>query len=75
MTPAQLGSLRDLDDARKGPTEPFCFYDPYETNPKFSTDPTGETGAVRYTVRFAGEWSQSVDLGRADVNIELIETA
>jgi phage-related protein len=73
LTPAQLASLRDFYDARKGPTEPFYFYDPYETSPKFSSDPTGQAVAGRYTVRFAGEWDQSVDLGRADLNIELNE--
>jgi hypothetical protein len=75
LTPTQLASLRDFYDARKGPTEPFYFYDPYETNPKFSPDPTGQAVAGRYTVRFAGEWNQSVDLGRADVNVDLIELA
>ncbi len=75
LAPAQLGALRDFYDARKGPTEPFYFYDAYETNPKFSSDSTGQAVAGRYTVRFAGEWNQSVDLGRADVNVELIELA
>jgi len=75
LTPAQLGALRDFYDARKGATEPFYFYDPYETSPKFSSDPAGQAVAGRYTVRFVGEWSQSVSLGRADVNIELIELA
>jgi phage-related protein len=75
LTPAQLAALRDFYDARKGATEPFYFYDPYETSPKFSTDPTGQAVAGRYTVRFNGEWNQSVSLGRSDVNIELIELA
>lgn len=75
LTPVQLATLRDFFDARKGPTEPFYFYDPYETNPKFSHDPTGQAVAGRYTVRFAGEWTQSVSLGRAEVRIELIELA
>ncbi|WP_321471494.1 hypothetical protein [uncultured Paludibaculum sp.] len=75
LTPAQLAALRDFYDARKGPIEPFYFYDPYETNPKFSHDPTGQDVAGRYSVRFAGEWSQTVSLGRADVSIELIEVA
>ena len=75
LPPTQLGSLRDFYDARKGPTEPFYFYDPYETNPKFSTDPSGQAVAGRYTVRFAGDWSQSVDLSRADLSIELVELA
>jgi phage-related protein len=75
LTPAQLAALRDFYDARKGPTEPFYFYDPYETSPRFSHDPTGQAAAGRYAVRFSGEWNQSVDLGRADVNIELTELA
>lgn len=75
LTPIQLGTLRDFYDARKGPTESFYFYDPHETSPKFSTDPTGQTVAGRYTVRFDGEWNQSVGLGRTDVGIDLIELA
>ncbi|MCZ2076035.1 MAG: hypothetical protein LC130_13680 [Bryobacterales bacterium] len=75
LTAVQLAALRDFYDGRKGPTEPFYFYDPYETNPKFSHDPTGQASAGRYTVRFAGEWTQSVSLGRAEVRIELIELA
>lgn len=75
LTPVQLGTLRDFYDARKGPTEPFYFYDPYETSPKFSTDPTGQAVAGRYTVRFAAEWSQSVGPSRTDVGIDLIELA
>ena len=75
LTPTQLGGLRDFYDARKGATEPFYFYDPYETSPKFTYDPSGQAVAGRYTVRFAGEWNQSVGLGRSDVNIELIELA
>ena len=75
LPPVQLQTLRSFYEARNGPTEPFYFYDPYETNPKFSHDPTGQALAGRYTVRFEGEWNQSVGLGRADVSIELIELA
>jgi phage-related protein len=75
LVPAQLQTLRDFFDARKGPTEPFYFYDPYETSPKFSHDPTGQATAGRYTVRFAGGWNQSVSLIRADVSLELVELA
>ena len=73
LTPAQLQALRDFFDARKGPAEPFYFYDPYETNPRFSHDPTGQAPAGRYTVRFEGEWSQLAGVGRADVSIQFIE--
>lgn len=75
LSPTALAALRDFYDARRGATEPFYFYDPYETSPRFSHDPTGQAAAGRYTVRFDGEWSQSVGLGRVDVSIELIELA
>jgi hypothetical protein len=75
LTPAGLQALRDFYDARRGPTEPFYFYDPYETSPKFSFDPSGLAIAGRYAVRFASEWSQSTGMGRSDVSIELVELA
>jgi hypothetical protein len=75
LTPTQLETLRDFYDARSGPVEPFFFYDPFETNPKFSHDSTGVATAGRYTVRFDCAWSQSSGPARSDVNIELIELA
>ena len=73
LTPAQLQTLRDFSNSRKGPTEPFFFYDPYETSPKFSHDPSGQAAAGRYTVRFAADWSQSVEFVRTEVSIEILE--
>jgi phage-related protein len=75
LTSAQFAVLRDFYYARGGPAEPFYFYDPYETSPKFSHDPTSMAVAGRYTVRFAVEWTQSVSLRRADIAIELTEVA
>jgi len=75
LTPAALQTLRDFFDARNGSTEPFYFYDPYDTNPRFSYDPTGVVTVGRYTVRFNGDWQQSSGLGRSDVQIELLELA
>jgi phage-related protein len=75
LTPAQLAALRDFYDARKGPAEPFYFYDPYETSPKFSHDPTGQAVAGRYAVRFSGPWEQITSLARADLTLVLIELA
>jgi len=75
LTALQLAALRDFYDARNGAHEAFYFYDPYETNPKFSYDPTGVAVTGRYTVRFNSDWSQSVTAGRSDVQIELIEVA
>ena len=75
LTPAALQALRTFYDARNGTTEPFYFYDPYDTNPKFSYDPTGEVTVGRYTVRFNSDWQQSSGPGRSDVEIELLELA
>jgi hypothetical protein len=75
LTPVILQQLRDFYDARKGPEEAFYFYDPYETVPKFSHDPTGVATAGRYTVRFEGPWDQMAGMGRADVEIALVELA
>jgi hypothetical protein len=73
LTPTALATLRTFYDARKGPHEPFYFYDPWETNPKFDPAPSGATG--RYTVRFEGTWEQMAGPGRADVGISLVELA
>ncbi|MEX2264632.1 MAG: hypothetical protein WD696_21940 [Bryobacteraceae bacterium] len=75
LLPLPLQALRDFYEARGGPTEPFYFYDPYETSPKFSSDPTGVATTGRYTVRFDGEWNQASGPGRSDANLELIELA
>jgi len=75
LTPMLLAALRDFYDARNGTHEPFYYYDPYETNPKFSWDGTGAAVTGRYVVRFNTEWSQSITPGRSDVQIELIELA
>ena len=75
LTPATLQALRNFYDARSGMFEAFYFYDPYETIPKFSYDPTGLAVAGRYTVRFDCGWSQSADPCRTDVEITLAELA
>jgi len=75
LTPAQLEQFREFFEARKGPQEPFYFYDPWDTSPKFSYDPTGNSPVGRYTVRFDCSWSQIVGMGRADVEISLVELA
>lgn len=66
-------ALREFYDARCGSHEPFCFYDPYETSPRFTHAPTGQAVIGRYVVRFASEWSQEVTLGRVEMSFELIE--
>ncbi len=75
LTPAALQALRNFYEARGGMLEPFYFYDPYETVPKFTHDPTGQALAGRYTVRFDSNWEQNTGLGRIDVEIALVELA
>jgi hypothetical protein len=75
LTPTELVTLRDFYDVRRGPQEPFYFYDPWETAPKFSYDPTGTATDGRYTVRFEGAWQQSSELSRIEVEIALVEVA
>jgi phage-related protein len=75
LTPAQLSALRDFYEARRGPQEPFYFYDPWETAPRFSSDPTGQATQGRYTVRFEGGWEQSTGIGLIEVALELVELA
>jgi len=75
LTPTELTALRDFYEARKGPQEPFYFYDPWDANPKFSYDPTGQATQGRYTVRFAGGWEQSAGIGLIEVTLELVEIA
>jgi len=72
---AQLQALRDFYEARKGPQEPFYFYDPWDANPRFSYDPTGQQTQGRYTVRFEGSWEQSAGIGLIEVTLELVELA
>jgi len=75
LAPAQLQVLRDFYEARRGPAEPFYFYDPWDTNPRFSYDPTGQATQGRYTVRFEGGWEQSAGIGLIEVTLELVELA
>jgi hypothetical protein len=75
LTPSVLGQFRTFYDARKGPTEPFWFYDPWETDPMFSYDPTGQSLFGRHVVRFDCGWEQMVGMGRADVEIAIVELA
>jgi len=75
LTPTELTALRDFYEARKGQQEPFYFYDPWDTSPKFSYDPTGEATQGRYTVRFEGGWEQSAGMGLIEVTLELVEVA
>ena len=75
-----LGTLRTFYEARKGGKEAFYFYDPYSPatgQPVGSNyDGSGTSTTGRHTVRFNGDWSQSVETpGRFDAEFGLIELA
>ncbi len=73
LTPSLLADFRDFYVARRGPTEPFYFYEPWDSG--FTHDPTGVQTTGRYTVRFEGTWEQMVGIARGDAQINLIELA
>jgi hypothetical protein len=52
LAPVALVALRNFFDARNGSAEPFYFYDPYDTNQRFSYGPTGVATVGRCIVRF-----------------------
>ncbi len=75
LTPTVLALFRSFFDDRRGETEAFYFYDPWETDPKFSFDPTGQAVPGRHVVRFDGGWKQMAGMGRADAEIAIVELA
>jgi hypothetical protein len=54
---------------------PFYFYDPFETSPQFSHDPTGAATVGRYTVVFEGGFVPVIAWPRSEVPFSLIEVA
>jgi hypothetical protein len=71
LPPATLLALRDFWQSQG--VASFYFYNPVETAPRYSYDPTGAATAGRYTVRFASAWSQQTGMGSIDAAVELIE--
>jgi len=69
----ELGELRSFYELRKGPLEPFYFYDPWESG--FTHDPTGAQTDGRYTVRFDSGWQQTSSIGRNTASFSLIQLA
>jgi hypothetical protein len=80
LTPAALVELRDFWDTHR--TDPFYFYDPHADYANETVIPIGSnwdaSGASqvgRFAVRFEGDWSQSMGVGRGEASIELVELA
>jgi hypothetical protein len=55
--------------------QPFYFYDPWETVPRFHYDPTGIALNGRYTVRFASALTMAAGLPRVEADFELVEVS
>lgn len=70
---AEIAAFRAFYTARRGPLEPFYFYDLSETSPPFTYDETGSSVSGRYTVRFDGPWDQTLDVGLGEFSLRLIE--
>ncbi len=75
LTATQLDALRTFFTDRIGPYQEFYFYDVWETSPVFSYDATGASAIGRYAVRFEGPWRQSLNLGRHDASLALVEVS
>lgn len=74
LTAAELATVRSFIEARRN-VEPFVFYDPWETSPLFSHDPTGAATAGRYKVRMEPSWSYTMMLGRFELPLVFHEIA
>lgn len=73
LTTAEMTALRTFYTARKGGTEAFYFYDPWDAS--FQYDASGAATQGRYKVVFLGDWSQTDSIGRSEVLIGLMEVA
>lgn len=73
LSPADLVTMRDFYEARRGSHQAFLFYDIWFADPLFAYDETGELTAGRFAVRFDMAWGQEIDWVKGAVNLELVE--
>lgn len=73
LTEAQWTTLRNFYKANL--VNPFWFYNPRETAPPFSYDPTGGASAGRYAVVFDGQWTEDILIPRRNAAFGLREVA
>ena len=66
-------ALRDFFIAHQG--RAFYFYNLRNTVPPFSYDPSGNNPVGRHTVVFDGQWSDTFNVARTDVALQLREVA
>jgi hypothetical protein len=70
---ADWAAMRSFYTSHQG--QPFYFYHLRETVPPWSYDPTGAATVGRYTVVFDGQWSDTYNIARTDVALQLREVA
>jgi len=80
LTASALDALYDFWVSQNGGLTPFVFYDPFDVAAGqqigSNYDPTGNGTQGRVTVVFRGDWAQSTDLCRSNVQgLELVEVA
>lgn len=76
LTPTEYDALLAFFVARKGPVQPFYFYDGTETVTDWTWDATGASTTGRYTVVFRNQrWVATFSIPRHEVEIELVEVA
>jgi hypothetical protein len=71
LTSTDWVAMRDFYNSHQG--KAFYFYNLRETVPPFSYDPTGQNPIGRYTVVFDGQWSDTYNVARTDVALQLRE--
>ena len=71
LTGADWQSLRDFFNSHQG--QAFYFYNLRETVPPWSWDASGQDPIGRYTVVFDGQWSDTYNVARTDVALQLRE--
>jgi hypothetical protein len=80
LSASQLSALFSFWVSQSGGLTPFAFYNPFDVAAgqqiDSNYDSTGNSTQGRVTVVFRGNWAQTTDLGRSNVQgLELIEVA
>lgn len=73
LTADQWQTLRNFYEANLA--NAFWFYNPRETVPPFSYDPSGAATQGRYAVVFDGGWTEEIQLPRMSATFGLREVA
>ena len=80
LSASVLSALYNFWISQNGGSTPFAFYNPFEVTAGqqigSNYDPTGNKTQGRITVVFRGNWAQSTDPARSDVQgLQLVEVA